>query len=175
MNSAPASELRCRLTPPMIRLAFTINSKRDTAFQFLRARTSVQHFLYFAMVVAILASRPGDVILLEAPEAHLHPRGQSKLGQLLARAASGGVQVIVETDSDHVMNGVRVAVHEGLISPDTAAFLYFRSDPKAEDGTPTVRTVLMDKYGRVEDWPEGFFDEMDRSLETLLTPKRDLP
>ena len=81
----------------------------------------------------------------------------------------------METHSDHVMNGVRVAVHEGLISPDTAAFLYFRWDPKAEDGTPTVRTVLMDKYGRVEDWPEGFFDEMDRSLETLLTPKRDLP
>ena len=127
------------------------------------------------VVVAVLAARPGDLILLEAPEAHLHPRGQSKIGQLLARAASGGVQVIVETHSDHVMNGVRVAVHEGLISPETAAFLYFGWDPKAEDGTPTVHTVPMDKNGRVEDWPEGFFDEMDRSLETLLTPKKDLP
>jgi predicted ATPase len=123
------------------------------------------------VVVAILAAKPGDLILLEAPEAHLHPRGQSKLGQLLSRAASGGVQVIAETHSDHVMNGVRVAVHQGLISPDAAAFLYFQWDPKAEEGTPTVRTVLMDKDGRVEEWPDGFFDEMDRSLETLLTPR----
>jgi predicted ATPase len=124
------------------------------------------------VVVAVLAAKPGDLILLEAPEAHLHPRGQSKLGQLLARAASGGVQVIVETHSDHVMNGVRVAVHEGSVSPETAAFLYFQWDPDAEEGTPAVRRVLIDEDGRVEEWPEGFFDEMDRNLEMLLTPRQ---
>jgi predicted ATPase len=119
------------------------------------------------VVVAVLAARPGDLILLEAPEAHLHPRGQSRLGQLLARAASGGVQVIAETHSDHVINGVRVAVHDGLIPPEMAGFLYFHWDPNAEEGTPVVRRVLVDSDGRLEDWPEGFFDQIENDLSNL--------
>jgi predicted ATPase len=123
------------------------------------------------VIVAVLTANPGDVILLEGPEAHLHPRGQSKLGELLARAAIDGVQVIAETHSDHVINGVRVAVHQNLIPAPSAEFLYFNWDPRVEDGATTVQRLVMDEHGRIEDWPEGFFDEMDRSLEILLTPK----
>lgn len=168
-------EVQADPTRDSVSLRYKFEARRGISNSFRATNVGFGISYTLPVVVAVLASRPGDVILLEAPEAHLHPRGQSKLGQLLARAASGGVQVIAETHSDHVMNGVRVAVHEGLISPDEASFLYFRWDPKAEDGTPTVRTVLMDRHGRVEDWPEGFFDEMDRSLETLLTPKKALP
>jgi predicted ATPase len=81
------------------------------------------------------------------------------------------VQVIAETHSDHVINGVRVAVHQNLIPAPSAEFLYFNWDPRVEDGATTVQRLVMDEHGRIEDWPEGFFDEMDRSLEILLTPK----
>ncbi|NEP90518.1 MAG: AAA family ATPase [Okeania sp. SIO2C2] len=57
------------------------------------------------ILVAILSSSPGTLILIENPEAHLHPKGQSKMGQLLALAANCGVQILVETHSDHVLSG----------------------------------------------------------------------
>ncbi|EKO3880754.1 AAA family ATPase, partial [Vibrio metschnikovii] len=61
-----------------------------------------------SIVVALLASSPGDLVIIENPEAHLHPKGQSYLGRLIALTAQAGVQVIVETHSDHLLNGIRV-------------------------------------------------------------------
>lgn len=60
------------------------------------------------VVLALLKARRGELLILENPEAHLHPKGQRKMGELIARAAQGGVQVIVETHSDHVLNGIRL-------------------------------------------------------------------
>lgn len=120
------------------------------------------------IIVAILAARPGDLLLLEAPEAHLHPRGQVKVGELMALAAEGGVQIIVETHSDHILNGVRLAVHQRFIQPANTAFFYFQWDPKRADGATSVQRLTVDSKGRIEDWPPGFFDETERSLEVLL-------
>ncbi len=63
----------------------------------------------------LVAAKAGDIVLVENPEAHIHPKGQRILGELITAAGAGGVQVIVETHSDHVLNGIRVAVkREGL-------------------------------------------------------------
>lgn len=123
------------------------------------------------IMLAILAARPGDLLLLEAPEAHLHPRGQSKIGELMAFAAQGGVQLIVETHSDHVVNGVRLAIHQRRVDPSHTAFLYFQWDTKRADGATAVQRLTVDSRGRMEEWPAGFFDETDRSLEVLLGPQ----
>lgn len=77
--------------------------------------------------VAVLSSRPGSLILLENPEAHLHPKGQSRLGEFLAIAASQGIQIVAETHSDHVLNGVRVAVHQGNYGPAIHVFIFFNA------------------------------------------------
>jgi predicted ATPase len=53
------------------------------------------------------------LLLIENPEAHLHPSGQTKMGELMARASACGVQILVETHSDHFLNGVRLAVKDG--------------------------------------------------------------
>lgn len=68
------------------------------------------------IVLALLASEAETLVLLENPEAHLHPRGQFKLGELMARAASCGVQVIVETHSEHILKGVQIALG-GILKP----------------------------------------------------------
>ena len=78
------------------------------------------------IIVAALGSTPGAVFIVENPEAHLHPRAQSEIGKFLVRLAASGVQTIVETHSDHVLNGVRVAVAaEQLLSPDDVAIHFF--------------------------------------------------
>lgn len=122
------------------------------------------------VIVAALASEPGTLILMENPEAHLHPKGQAKIGELLALAASCGVQVVIETHSDHVLNGIRVAVHGGKVKPDDVQLHYFQRQVKGRQAVSEVISPRIDRNGRIDQWPDGFFDEWDKSLEALLAP-----
>jgi predicted ATPase len=120
------------------------------------------------IIVAVLASEPGTLILLENPEAHLHPRGQSKMGELLALAASCGVQIIIETHSDHVLNGIRLAVHDGKIEPEDVQLHYFQRQEKDRIMVSEVISPNIDKNGRIDRWPDGFFDEWRNILAKLI-------
>jgi predicted ATPase len=106
------------------------------------------------------------LLLLENPEAHLHPQGQVALGELLALAASDGVQIVVETHSDHLLNGVRLAVkREKIRCIDTAIHFFSRS---VDTGDSTVQSPVVMSNGRLSNWPDGFFDQWDKSLEALV-------
>ena len=118
-----------------------------------------------AVVVAVLMAERDSILLLENPEAHLHPFGQSRLGDFLARAAGAGVQVIVETHSDHLLNGARVAVKRTLLSPRAVAIHFFSAPYE------TARRVVsprIDADGRIDPWPTGFFDQAELDLMELL-------
>ena len=123
-----------------------------------------------SIIVAILSSYPGTLILVENPEAHLHPRGQAKMGELLALAANCGVQVVIETHSDHVLNGIRLAVHGGKIKPEDVQLHYFQNQEKQGQIFTKVISPHIDRNGRIDRWPDGFFDEWERSLDVLLEP-----
>ena len=120
------------------------------------------------VLVALLSSAQGSLVLLENPEAHLHPQGQAKLGELMARVASCGVQVIVETHSDHVLNGIRVAVKKGLLPPEKVRLHFFGRQEEDGQVKSSVISPRMDRNGRIDQWPDGFFDQWDKSLEQLL-------
>ncbi len=122
------------------------------------------------IIVAALASTPGTIILIENPEAHLHPKGQVKMGQLLALAASGGVQVVIETHSDHVLNGIRLAVHGGKLDPKDVQLHYFQRQNQEGQAVTEVISPRINRNGRIDRWPDGFFDEWDKSLDILLEP-----
>lgn len=117
----------------------------------------------FPMLVALLTAKPGSTIVIDSAEAHLHPRAQSAVGRLLATMAGSGLQILAESHSDHLLNGVRLAVRDGLLKPQDAAIHFFGRPEEA----PSVRTVAMDKNGAISDWPEGFFDQTERDLATL--------
>jgi predicted ATPase len=122
------------------------------------------------LLVAILSSKPGSLVLLENPEAHLHPRGQLRIGELVSLAAGGGVQTIVETHSDHILNGIRLAVHGGKLAAGKA-ILHFFQRGTCEGVCPSqVISPRIDRNGRLDCWPEGFFDEADRALDRLMGP-----
>jgi hypothetical protein len=121
----------------------------------------------FPALVAGLMAPPGCVLIIDSPEAHLHPRGQAQMGGFLAQMASAGVQILIETHSDHVMDGVRIAIREGILKPDDTAFHYFvRSETSAVITTPQI-----DGEGRLSEWPEGFFDQHRRNMARLVRPK----
>ena len=120
------------------------------------------------VLVVLLAAKKGALCLLENPEAHLHPRAQTKMAELAVRASLAGVQVIAETHSDHFLDGVRVAVHRGLIKPEMVAIHYF----EREDSKVTVQSPRINLDGRLSSWPEGFFDQYEQNLAALILPKK---
>jgi predicted ATPase len=122
------------------------------------------------IIVAVLSARPGTLLLVENPEAHLHPRGQRRIGELLASAASGGVQIVVESHSDHALNGIRLAVHSGALEPAHVAIHFFSRTERAGQTHLIRSSPTIDRNGRLSDWPDGFFDEWDSALAELLRP-----
>lgn len=127
----------------------------------------------YALPIVVAALRaPADALLIvENPEAHLHPAGQSGIGAFLAQVASDGVQVVLETHSDHVLNGIRMAVamkRARLDVPDVAVHFF---QPEAEQGE-YVETLEIEETGSVSSWPKGFFDQAQRDLAQLARIKR---
>ena len=120
----------------------------------------------FPILVAVLAAEEGDCLLVENPEVHLHPRAQQRIGELLAVAAASGVQVLVETHSDHVLNGLRLATKQGRIAAERVAVHFFAPSPEGEPVRPLSPTI--DRDGRLSEWPAGFFDQFALALSELL-------
>jgi predicted ATPase len=119
------------------------------------------------VLTAILRARPGDMVIIENPEAHLHPAGQSVIGKLCAIAAKNGVQFFIETHSDHFLNGVRVGVKEKIIPSDEVNIFYLERSTASNHESVVIKPEI-DDDGRVDIWPDGFFDESDKLLEKLL-------
>ena len=117
------------------------------------------------IVTALVATPPGGMILIENPEAHVHPSGQAMLGRMMCLAAAGGVQVLVETHSDHVLNGVRIAAKEGVIERDHLRLHFFVRNP---GGRMDIESPVVEANGRLSRWPAGFFDQWDLDLDTLV-------
>lgn len=117
------------------------------------------------IVTAILSAKPYDIIIIENPETHLHPRGQSRLAHLFAKAAQNNVQLFIETHSDHIVNGLRVAVKKNLIDKEKVYLNYFS---KTEQNLTKIEKIIVQKGGGLENWPDGFFDEWDNLLNELL-------
>lgn len=163
---------RLKLTPhpamDVVQLQYQFDAESDVSAPYRPTNVGFGLTYTLPILVATLAALPGSLLLLENPEAHLHPRGQFKMGELLARAAAAGLQVIVETHSDHVLNGLRLAVHDGLVSEKAIALRYF----SRRGGTQRVDSPTIDADGRVDHWPEGFFDEWDAALDRLLAPRK---
>jgi predicted ATPase len=122
------------------------------------------------IIVAALFAKPGGLLLIENPEVHLHPAGQAKMGQFLAEVANSGVQIILETHSDHILNGVRRAVKNKVIPADDVALHFFRSrtpiltpnDDQVVSPGDQVVSPQMDASGNIDHWPAGFFDQFDQ-------------
>lgn len=146
---------------------FSFDNPEDIPSNRYRATNVGFGLSYVLPVILALLSESGTLCLIENPEAHLHPRGQTKLAELTVRAAKAGVQSFIETHSDHFMDGVRIAVRDGLIAPEEVAFHYFeRNGIKAFVSTPKI-----DRDGRLSQWPSGFFDQHEENLMKLLAPR----
>jgi predicted ATPase len=118
------------------------------------------------IIVAALTAMPGTLLLVENPEAHLHPTGQSRIGRFLAQVAASGVQVIVETHSDHVINGMRLEVAQSQSLPKEDVVIHFFGA-----GNVPVK-IEVQSLGALTSWPSGFFDQSELDLGQLARLRR---
>lgn len=117
------------------------------------------------VIAAALSLSKGGVLFIENPEAHLHPFSQSRIGIFLALMAGTGRQVFIETHSDHVINGVRLAVKNKFINNKNVILNSFSRDSDLENSEITQLKISED--GRPEFWPDGFFDQIENDLINL--------
>ena len=120
------------------------------------------------VITALLAAQPGELIIIENPESHIHPRGQAEIGKLIARAAMNDVQVIVETHSDHIVNGIRVAVKEQDITEDKVMFFYFERKIEEREQFSKITNIEVDRNGELSSYPKNLLDEWSKQLIKLV-------
>ena len=166
---APSVEINVELNDALdiseLRYEFVEGRYKSRAYRAVNVGFGLTYVL--PVVVAILSAKPGELVIIENPEAHLHPAGQTKMGELIALAGAAGIQVIVETHSDHVVNGVRLMVKKSAIEPEEVKLMYFYKD-EDEEYKHKVVVPEVKKDGRLTYWPKGFFDEWDKALYELF-------
>jgi len=159
-------------TADKLELSYSFSKGKFKGSDFSPVNVGFGFSFVLPVILAILSAKPGSLLCIENPEAHLHPSAQSKIGKLLALGAQNGVQVIIETHSDHLLNGIRVLVKGdeklGKVDPDNIAIHYFTAD--YEEGTEIRYKEKLQIYpnGSMDDWPAGFFDEWENNLRKIV-------
>jgi predicted ATPase len=113
-----------------------------------------------------LIAAKGSYMIVENPEAHLHPSAQSKIGRFLSMVAQSGVNVIVETHSDHVINGIQIASAKKEID-NTSVMINFFSQTE-DNPQPMIENITINEKGELSKWPRGFFDQTQIDFAELF-------
>lgn len=124
------------------------------------------------IIVTGLIAKKGSVFLVENPEAHLHPKGQSHIGYFLAMMALAGVQIIVETHSEHVLNGIRIAALKNGMSAEDISINFFAINKGGGEPQHEVKHISLNERMDLEVWPEGFLDQEEEDLRMLRELRR---
>lgn len=164
---SPGIRIRATTTPSTNSVTLEYSRKGSANYSPYNASYGVTHSL--PIFVAVLSAAPGSLILIENPESGLHGKAQSAMGNFLAISSSWGwgVQIIVETTNDHVFDAIRVATHDWEASPDDIQINYFQKD---RDNQIELITPKIDRDGRINKWPDGFYDQRENDLVVLLEP-----
>lgn len=145
--------------------SYNIDEQRSPDFSPFNVGFGLTYVL--PIIVSILKAKPNELLIIENPESHLHSKGQSVIAKLCALAAANGVQIIIETHSDHFLNSLRVATKKAIIMPEQSKIYFFEKD--TNNLTANIHELSIDKNGKInENWPKGFFDEFENNLDQLL-------
>lgn len=154
----------------LIRLSFQYETENGYTNEYKPINVGFGITYALPVIVALLTANPDKITIIENPESHIHPKGQSKIGELIALCASNNCQVMIETHSDHVLNGIRVAINQGKIENADVAIYYFDRAPVAStsEHESVITTVNIDKHGELSEYPSGLLDEWSGQLYKLI-------
>lgn len=156
------------IEPSANELIFTLNSAKDTNL-FRPSNVGYGHGYILSVITALIIAKENDILIVENPEAHLHPSAQAKLmNAIIDLTNKKNLQVFVETHSDHVLNTSLIAVKEKQLQLDDLQVLFF-SGKMNEDNhfESTVQNLEITSSGHILEAPQRFFEQYAIDLENL--------
>jgi len=145
---------------------FDFSNGRTNSFKPKNVGFGISYVL--PIVLSLLTAEKGKIIVIENPESHIHPRGQAELGKLISLAASIGVQLFVETHSDHILNGIRVSVKNALVDKSKVNVMYFEKTSTQDEQFTEITQIKIDANGELSEYPKNMIDEWSNQLLKLL-------
>lgn len=150
-----------------IKLEYKFGGNKGKSFSALQVGFGFTFVL--PIIVALLQAKKGDLIIIENPEAHLHPAAQVELGLMVAHAVKQGVQVILESHSDHILNSLRLARKTGVLEKEEDVNLIFvQRDLRSGTGISFIDEIKIKDNGKLTNRPADFFDTWDGVLTKLI-------
>jgi len=157
---------------PNVKFDYNIQRQSDSSFGLFNGyRTKNVGFglsYTLPVITALLLGTitPNSIVIIENPEAHLHPRGQTEMARLICKCVEAGAQIIIETHSDHLLNGVRIYTKKS----DTDFYKqvrihWFQLD---ENKNTEVESTTIASDGRLFQWPTGLADQFEINASQLL-------
>lgn len=146
---------------PVLSLEFDI--KNSSARKFSSYNVGFGYSYILAIVITALIAKKDSIVIIENPEAHLHGQAQSRLTELLSKLATRGVQLFIETHSEHIINGFRKEMLKNncdLTNTDTSIYFF--------DHDFTVKQLEIYPNGKIPNWPKGFFDQETFDLAEIM-------
>lgn len=117
------------------------------------------------IIVEALTAKKGSMLIVENPEAHLHPAAQSAIGIFLAKMAYSGLRIVIETHSDHVITGIQRFIAENRDWHSNATINHFSFDKESQ--MPSVTPITFDNLANYSEWPDGFMDQSQKDFIEL--------
>lgn len=164
---SPGIRLSAKMLPEIEKAKLAISYGGDRLFSdaFMPVNVGFGIPYVLPLIVELLISDENSLMLIENPESHLHPKGQTMIAKLIALAANHGCQIICESHSDHLINGVRVSVKNGQISNEKVGISFFTKNSNQET---KVNNIYVDKKGNLSDYPSGLLDEWGILMTELI-------
>jgi len=156
---------------PNVKFRYVIDKNSDISYSIFNDHraTNVGFGLSYSLpvIVSLLAGTliPNSLVIIENPEAHLHPKGQAEIAKLISLCSQVGTQIIIETHSDHIFDGIRIAAKSRTNFAEEVQIYWFELNEKLNT---EVISPELDNYGRLDKWPKGFFDQFEINASNLL-------
>lgn len=156
---------------PNVDFKYSIDKNSDTSYSTFNTHraTNVGFGLSYSLsvIAALLIGTkiPNSMVVIENPEAHLHPKGQTEIARLISLCAITGTQVIVETHSDHLFDGIRIAAKDTKEFAPNVQVHWFELD---EQQNTEVHSPVLNNDGRLDEWPKGLFDQFEINASKLI-------
>lgn len=156
---------------PNVKFEYRIEKLSDTSYSIFNEHRATNVGFGLSYSLSVIASLligtliPNSLVIIENPEAHLHPKGQTEIAKLISLCAQVGTQIIIETHSDHLFDGMRIAAKETKGFANNVQIHWFELD---ENQNTEVYSPILDDNGRLDEWPKGLFDQFEINASKLI-------